>query len=254
MSDERAQAQMDVPQYIDNLATRPKRAGYEKQLTIVAAFIRDRAEKITSLRTSLAESEEKLKVAEKSNTSYAIAKEFHDAANKILTIQLKESEEKKGVFLEARNLYFKHMKEWKERAEAAEANCVALREALEPFALVGELKNNDYWNEPDNSDYLLYSTINIIRGKSVEIRVIDTLIAHETFSIDHPGADLLAEKKVMEEALENVRECSQGIMPIHENMDDLRDTIIRLKDARWTRLFAIYAEARAALPGGKGEG
>ena len=41
----------------------------------------------------------------------------------------------------------------------------------------------------------------------------------------------------------------QGIMPIHENedMEALKDTIIKLEDARWTRLFAIYAEARAAL-------
>ena len=65
-------------------------------------------------------------------------------------------------------------------------------------------------------------------------------VAHATVAMD-------AEIERLRAALTNIYDCAKGIMPIHENMDYLRNLIISLKDARWTRLFAIYAEAAAAL-------
>jgi len=59
----------------------------------------------------------------------------------------------------------------------------------------------------------------------------------------------------LRKALENTRNCAKGIMPIHSGKPDeaLKLLIISLNDARWTRLFAIYAETDAALAGGREE-
>jgi hypothetical protein len=60
---------------------------------------------------------------------------------------------------------------------------------------------------------------------------------------------LLAEAGRLREALKRIEECAHGIMPIYRDMDHLRGIVIGLNDARWTRLYAILGEARAALSG-----
>ncbi len=58
---------------------------------------------------------------------------------------------------------------------------------------------------------------------------------------------LQEENEKLRKALGSIYDCAQGIMPIYKNDEDLRQKIIGLQDAKWTRLFAIYAEAKAAL-------
>jgi hypothetical protein len=48
------------------------------------------------------------------------------------------------------------------------------------------------------------------------------------------------------EALAGIEQCALGIMPIHRDMDHLREIIISLNDARWTRLYAILGTAHDA--------
>ena len=65
-----------------------------------------------------------------------------------------------------------------------------------------------------------------------------------------PHADLrdrLIAAEAVIEAARTIHECAKGIMPIHDSIETLRPVIIKLNDARWTRLFAIYAEADEAL-------
>jgi len=51
----------------------------------------------------------------------------------------------------------------------------------------------------------------------------------------------------------SIRNCAHGIMPIYSELKtDLMKTIIGLNDARWTRLYAILAEAEEALAFAKG--
>lgn len=47
--------------------------------------------------------------------------------------------------------------------------------------------------------------------------------------------------------LEEVHECAKGIMPIHEKSSDLLDTIVKINDAAWTRLYAIYCSTEKVL-------
>lgn len=49
------------------------------------------------------------------------------------------------------------------------------------------------------------------------------------------------------EALASIYDCTNGIMPIYNDASDLMQKCIAGNDARWTRLFAIWAEAKAAL-------
>jgi hypothetical protein len=60
-------------------------------------------------------------------------------------------------------------------------------------------------------------------------------------------AELERERDALREALQSIRQCAHGIMPIYGDMDQLKEIIIKADDARWTRLYAILAEARAAL-------
>jgi len=49
------------------------------------------------------------------------------------------------------------------------------------------------------------------------------------------------------EALESVKQCAFGIMPIHNDMDHLKSIIVKIDSAEWTRLFAIFSAASSAL-------
>jgi len=71
----------------------------------------------------------------------------------------------------------------------------------------------------------------------------------ELDSLFNERDDLLAEAGRLREALKRIEECAHGIMPIYRDMDHLRGIVIGLNDARWTRLYAILGEARAALSG-----
>lgn len=64
-------------------------------------------------------------------------------------------------------------------------------------------------------------------------------------------AALKAEVERQREALTDIEETCRGIMPIHRDMDHLLTIVVDIHQAEWTRLFIIYATARAALMQGK---
>lgn len=68
------------------------------------------------------------------------------------------------------------------------------------------------------------------------------------------AAALTDEVARLKEALERIQDCAHGVMPIHRDMDHLRQIVLNADDARWTRLYAILAETRAALQPGESEG
>lgn len=49
--------------------------------------------------------------------------------------------------------------------------------------------------------------------------------------------------------MQEIYQCALGIMPIHKDDKHLQEIIIKLNDARWTRLFTIYKTAKYALEG-----
>lgn len=60
---------------------------------------------------------------------------------------------------------------------------------------------------------------------------------------------LLSEVASLKASMQSIELCAHGIMPSYRDMEHLRAIIIGLDDARWTRLYAILAESRAALAG-----
>lgn len=89
-----------------------------------------------------------------------------------------------------------------------------------------------------------------LKTRIAEVRALDALPIpcqrdnhDEFFDIINELTDKL---DIARKALENILECAHGIMP-YKDRELLKETVIALDDARWTRLYAILVESEQAL-------